>query len=131
MEDEVATQKRAMDADLREKVAEAERLRATVEELRNATSLDVAASEAGILGLQVRRGLAFQILLCVCAAVLNWQALKSCTMPPVMMWPPVMNGQVHMAGMRNAEGNGEQKSWHQQRDDLCSVKIIHQCSLTG
>ena len=37
-----------------EKVAEAERLRATVEELRNATSHDVAASEAGILGLQVR-----------------------------------------------------------------------------
>ena len=49
----MAAQKRAMDADLREKVAEAERLRATVEELRNATSHDVAASEAGILGLQV------------------------------------------------------------------------------
>ena len=69
VEDEVAAQKRAMDADLREKVAEAERLRAAVEELRNATSHDVAASEAGILGLQVRRGLGPLAPYCVFTAV--------------------------------------------------------------
>ncbi len=46
-------QKRAMDADLRERAAEAERLKAAVDELRNATSHDVADSEAAILGLQV------------------------------------------------------------------------------
>ena len=53
LEEEVAVQKRAMDADLRERAAEAERLKAAVEELRNATSHDVADSEAAILGLQV------------------------------------------------------------------------------
>lgn len=53
LEEEVAVQKQAMDADLRERAAEAERLRAAVEELRNATSHDVADSEAAILGLQV------------------------------------------------------------------------------
>ena len=64
----MAAQKRGMDADLREKVAEAERLRATVEELRNATSHDVAASEAGIICLQVKRGLAPDAQACVCTA---------------------------------------------------------------
>ena len=53
LEEEVAVQKRGMDADLRERAAEAERLKAAVEELRNATSHDVADSEAAILGLQV------------------------------------------------------------------------------
>jgi len=53
LEDEAATQKKSMDADLREKAAEAERLKATVEELRSVTSHDVADSEAAILGLQV------------------------------------------------------------------------------
>lgn len=44
--------KRAMDADLRERAAEAERLKAAVEELRGAAHHDVADSEAGILALQ-------------------------------------------------------------------------------
>ena len=53
LEEEVAVQRRAMEADLRERVAEAERLKAAVEELRNATGHDAADSEAAILGLQV------------------------------------------------------------------------------
>ena len=53
LEEEVAVQKRAMEADLRERAAEAERLKAAVEELRSAAGHDVADSEAAILGLQV------------------------------------------------------------------------------
>ena len=53
LEGEVAAQKRAMDADLRERAAEAERLKAAVEELRSAAGHDVADSEAAIVSLQV------------------------------------------------------------------------------
>lgn len=69
LEEEVAGAKRAMDADLREKAAEAERLKAAVEELRNATSHTVADSEAAILSLQAWHSLHAAYTPTICSAI--------------------------------------------------------------
>ena len=91
LEEEVAGAKRAMDADLREKAAEAERLKAAVEELRNATSHTVADSEAAILSLQAWHLLHAAYAPTICSAVEEMSMLAAGARAQDVPWHTIDN----------------------------------------